>query len=339
MTHTPLMIVGEALGEQEELKNKAFAGPAGSILHGILRQAQIDPREVHMTNVLKFRPRGNKLESCYTGKTEGVEGYRPVAPGKYLHKKYQPELDRLFFEIKAKKPNCIVACGNLALWALCKKSGIKRYRGSPLLTHDGNWKVLPTWNPASIMRQWEIRVVTLADFTKAAREMKFPDLNRPAHYIYRDPTISELWEFYDEYLKDQPFISTDIETKSKQITEVGFATADGKRCLVVPFWSRRHADGNYWPDLETEVEAWRFVRHVCINHKHIGQNFSYDMQYFLRTVGIPVPHFLGDTMLLHHSLQPELEKGLGFLGSIYTNEPSWKFMRTDHAEHYKKGED
>jgi hypothetical protein len=36
-------------------------------------------------------------------------------------------------------------------------------------------------------------------------------------------------------------------------------------------------------------------------------------------------------MLLHHSMQPELEKGLGFLGSVYTDEPSWKFMRTDHS--------
>jgi len=43
-------------------------------------------------------------------------------------------------------------------------------------------------------------------------------------------------------------------------------------------------------------------------------------------------------MLLHHAMQPEMEKGLGFLGSLYTNEPSWKFMRTDH-DNLKKGDD
>jgi hypothetical protein len=32
-------------------------------------------------------------------------------------------------------------------------------------------------------------------------------------------------------------------------------------------------------------------------------------------------------MLLHHALHPESEKGLGFLGSVYTNEASWKLMR------------
>jgi len=32
-------------------------------------------------------------------------------------------------------------------------------------------------------------------------------------------------------------------------------------------------------------------------------------------------------MLLHHALFIELEKGLGFLGSVYTSEARWKFMR------------
>jgi hypothetical protein len=37
-----------------------------------------------------------------------------------------------------------------------------------------------------------------------------------------------------------------------------------------------------------------------------------------------VPSFEDDTMLLHHALYPEMQKDLGFLGSIYTNEASWK---------------
>jgi hypothetical protein len=44
-----------------------------------------------------------------------------------------------------------------------------------------------------------------------------------------------------------------------------------------------------------------------------------------------------DTMLLHHSMYPELPKSLGFLGSIYTNEAAWKLMRRD-AEELKRDE-
>jgi hypothetical protein len=34
-----------------------------------------------------------------------------------------------------------------------------------------------------------------------------------------------------------------------------------------------------------------------------------------------------DTMLLSHSLQPESLKGLGYLGSVFTDEGSWKQER------------
>jgi hypothetical protein len=44
-----------------------------------------------------------------------------------------------------------------------------------------------------------------------------------------------------------------------------------------------------------------------------------------------------DTMLLHHSLQPESLKGLGFLGSLYCDEGPWKHMRAKH-ETIKKDE-
>jgi len=153
-----------------------------------------------------------------------------------------------------------------------------------------------------------------------------------------EPSLADIEEFYHKYLENQPFLSCDIETKGKVITEVGYSTACGTRAIVIPFYSRLASDGCYWPTLSEELRAWRWIRKINAEKPLIGQNFSYDMNYFWRTVGIPCPRFAGDTMLLHHALQPELEKGLGFLGSIYTNEPSWKFMRTDH-DNLKKGDD
>ena len=40
-------------------------------------------------------------------------------------------------------------------------------------------------------------------------------------------------------------------------------------------------------------------------------------------------------MLLHHALQPESPKALGYLGSLYTDEIAWKGMRKQ-AETTKK---
>jgi DNA polymerase len=332
------MIIGEAWGEEEERTGQAFAGMSGSIIKGLLRQVGISLHECYLTNVFNFQLPGNNILNICGLRAEGIPMYRPISKSKYIRVEFLPEIERLWAEIEQTKPNLIIALGNTALWAVCKKSGIKKYRGSPLMSYDGRFKVLPTWNPGAIRKQWELRVVTLADLHKARVESDFPELRRPERFIYMEPTIQDIKDFYRQYLKDQPFISCDVETKEGTITEVGYATADGKHCLVIPFWDRRTGDGNYWTTLAEEREAWSCVRYINTHHKLIGQNFAYDMQYFWRTMGIPCPKFLGDTMLLHHAMQPEMEKSLGFLGSLYTNEPSWKFMRTDHST-LKLGDD
>lgn len=342
-----IMIVGEFLDERSKYRGKAFAGPSEQILHGILKQSGIDARDCYFTNVFNQQPSGNSVKAFCGGKAEAITGYRMLAQNLYVKECYRPELRRLYLEIALQQPNVIIALGNAALWALCKKTGIKKYRGSPLSTFDfseefaaipelasrsprATYKVIPTWAPVSILKQWETRIIALADFSKAKREAEFPEVNRPSHLIYMEPTLQDIEDFYNTFLVGQPFLSCDIETKAKQITEVGYSTADGSRAIVIPFWDRSRADGNYWPDLQSELAAWSWVRRINKEFPLIGQNFGYDMKYFWQTVGIPCPLFAGDTMLLHHSLQPELEKGLGFLASVYTSEPGWKFMRQDH---------
>jgi hypothetical protein len=64
------------------------------------------------------------------------------------------------------------------------------------------------------------------------------------------------------------------------------------------------------------------------------QNGMYDMQYLIR-MGFNLRYAREDTMLLHHSLYPEVQKSLGFLGSIYTNEQSWKLMGRHRATKIK----
>ena len=59
----PLMIVGEAPGDQEDLQGRPFVGPAGQLLHRVMDQAGLDPARVWMTNAVKhfkFTPRGKR---------------------------------------------------------------------------------------------------------------------------------------------------------------------------------------------------------------------------------------------------------------------------------------
>lgn len=66
----------------------------------------------------------------------------------------------------------------------------------------------------------------------------------------------------------------------------------------------------------------------------LAQNGLYDVQYCIRN-GWPVRNFTHDTMLRHHSLYPEMEKGLGFMGTIYTDEQPWKMLRNRHRDQLK----
>jgi uracil-DNA glycosylase len=335
--HRPVLVVGEYWGDDEVQDGKAFGGYKGRLLNALLASAGINPRETYQTSVFNFRPNGGRIEGLCGPKETAIPNYRILAPGKFIQAKYQPDLDLLNETIERVRPNVIIALGNIALWALCKKTGIKKYRGSPLMTHDNKYKVIPSWGPTSVLRQWELRVILMADLNKAGKEAKFKELRRPVRKIHLEPSLQDIDDFYDEYLADEPFVSCDIETKQLTITEVGFSNASGTRAIVIPFYARGKPGKSYWDTAEDEAGAWARVRKICEVKPTIGQNFAYDMTYFWRTVGIPCPLFLGDTMLLHHSMQPEMEKGLGFLGSVYTNEPSWKFMRSDHDQ-LKKGE-
>lgn len=327
VTRPRIAIVGEAWGEQERLQGEPFVGPAGQVLFSMLRAAGLSRRDVYLTNVFNFQPPENKLEYLGAPKAQALEGWPQLSQKLWISKQYQPELDRLFQELSDLRPNVVLALGATPLWALAKQTGIKKFRGTPLMSFDGQFKILPTYHPAAIMRQWKLRPVAIADIQKAVRESASPELARPKRIIHLEPTLADIEDFYHKYIEPAPRISCDIETKQLTITEVGFGTPE--RALVIPFYKRK-GNPNYWPTLSEEVEAWRWIKRILSEKIIDGQNFSYDFQYFWLRMGIPVHRVGDDTMILHHAMYPELEKSLGFLGSIYTDEPSWKFMRTDH---------
>ncbi len=64
----------------------------------------------------------------------------------------------------------------------------------------------------------------------------------------------------------------------------------------------------------------------------------YDIQYCHR-YGLRVNRYAHDTMIRHHALQPEMEKGLGFLASIYTDEAPWKVLRDRNRDNMKIDDD
>ena len=161
---------------------------------------------------------------------------------------------------------------------------------------------------------------------KAKRESLFPEIRRPERLLHLHPTLSDLESFFTEFILPATELSVDIETKGTMITCVGFAPSPS-RAIVVPFFSESQKDGNYWRSSREEYLAWQWIKRA-LRHPAatFGQNFQFDAQHLWRSMGVKCPNFTNDTMLMHHALYPELNKGLGFLASVYTDELSWKFM-------------
>lgn len=323
-----ILLLGEAWGEVEERERKAFVGPTGYLLNQMLATAGLRRSDCHATNVFNLRPPGNKIEALCGEKEDAIEGYPKLAKG-YIRKEFQKELDRLGDEIERYNPNLIVALGNVACWAMLGKTTIKNLRGTvhlSTLTISG-YKVLPTYHPAAIFRQYSLKPTVILDLGKAKHEASSPLIHRPVRTIWIEPTLEDLYEFDRRYIQSCERLSVDIETYSDCITCIGFAPREDI-ALVIPFPGFQRARADYWPSLGTQRKVYHFIKEVLGRPvPKIFQNGLYDVAFLLRAWGIGVKGVGHDTMLLHHALQPESLKSLGYLGSIYTSEGPWKQMR------------
>jgi len=323
---TKLAVVGEAWGQHEEEQGQPFVGPSGRLLNSFLSAAGISRHECLVSNVFNLRPKpSNDIMNLCGPKDEGIPGYPALIKGKYVHAKYHKEVLRLYDELRSAKPTLILALGATACWALLRQTGIKNLRGTPIQSPFG--KVFPTYHPAALMREYKLRPIFFADLHKARKELEFPEIRRPQRSIWIEPCLTDMARFEVEHINPSPNLSIDIETIGNQIKCIGFSPRPDIS-LVVPFFDTSKPDWNYWPSHATEVAAWEWVKRICALRKRVvGQNFLYDAHFLWRQYGIAVPSMTDDLMLCHHAHQIELPKDLGFLGSIYSSEQSWKLMR------------
>jgi uracil-DNA glycosylase len=337
-----VVIVGEAPGEREEKWGVPFVGATGDLLKQLLQESGFDPSSCYYTNVFMDRPPNNLLGAfCVKGEEAKEEAvslgwpsypFESLSQGLYIKPYYCLELLRLKEEIEEVNPNLVIALGNTAIWALLGTTGINKWRGAISPGHLTKHKVLPTFHPAMIFRAWHQRVVVLMDLIKAKHESSFPEIRYTPRELWVSPTLQDLQIFYEKIQSSQA-IAVDIEThtfKSKGrfypfISMVGFAISPFQ-AFCIPFIK---PDGShYWSTLEEEQQAWDWVQEIMnLPQPKILQNGAgFDIHHLYRN-GIAVWHYDRDTMVKHHALYLGMQKGLGFMGSIYANEGPWKQYR------------
>ena len=145
------LVVGEAPGEQEDLRGEPFVGPAGKLLDNMLRAIGLDrQRKVYIANVLKCRPPGN----------------RNPDPAEVAQ--CEPFLRR---QVELLQPRIILAMGRFAVHSLLGstepigrlRGRVHRYQGVPLVV---------TYHPAYLLRNLPEKAKAWADLCLALEQLR-----------------------------------------------------------------------------------------------------------------------------------------------------------------------
>lgn len=324
-----IAFVGEAPGISEVEKGIPLVGASGNVFNSMLRTANLDRSEFHITNVFDEKLPDNEVSNWTAPTAEAKAGsfddIPPIGSLGYLRPEFRHHLTRLADELADVNPTVIVPLGGPALWAFTGDAGISSQRGAiqPAKYIRPGTKLLPTFHPAFVIRQWKFFSVVTADIIRAYREGAYSEIRLPKRELTIEPSIHEFRDYVPSLLASDS-LSVDIETGWGQITCIGFAPT-AERAITVPFVDIRAANKSFY-SVADEVEAWKLVKLVLENPvPKLGQNFgAYDAYWILDKMGIAPRNYLHDTRLIHHNLYPELPKDLEFMGSSYTEQGAWK---------------
>jgi len=156
-----IMLIAQAPGENENREGKMFIGPSGKVLDELMRMANIDRKEIYMTNLIKCmlpkyrKPKQDEIEICskYLNEEIGLINTKILIPlgyyaTKYIFEKYaillpsRPEFHKVYGKI--------FLAGNKKIFPLqhpaavlynnsLKEEIIKKYRTMKVLLIDCKW--------------------------------------------------------------------------------------------------------------------------------------------------------------------------------------------------------
>ena len=143
--HPPVMLIGEAPGEQETLQGRPFVGKAGKNLDGFLEAVNLRREDIYISNVVKVRPTKISAKGSVSNRPPNREELLLFTP-------------YLLEEILLVQPGVIVTLGNVALRALMgQQAVIGAMHGQAVQTTVCHEKqsmdvpVFPLYHPASVI--------------------------------------------------------------------------------------------------------------------------------------------------------------------------------------------
>ncbi len=326
-----IMICGEAWGADEERAGIPFVGASGQELNRMLHESGILRSECYVSNVVNARPPNNDIGAWVALKKKDITQQHVPLRDKFVLPIVKQGYEMLLAEISVVQPNCIIAFGNLAMWALTGNWGVTKWRGSTLLHKESGAKVLVTIHPAAVLREWSWRAVVVNDLRRAARQLQNRDMPSVAWKLQVAPSFPQVKEILLFLLATLDagvslWIDLDLETRVGHIACCGISWSS-EDALCIPFITRTNKEG-YW-SLEEETWIVWMLRKILV-HKNVkvrAQNGLYDAQYVFRHWGFVFRH-VQDTMISQHAIFSDMPKSLAFQASMYSGD-HYQFWKED----------
>ena len=135
----PLMLVGEAPGDREDLSGRPFVGPAGLLLDRALAEAGLDRDAVYVTSAVKHfhYERSGKMRLHRKPRAGHVQACRPWLQG----------------ELQSVRPRVVVCLGGTAAQAVLGETVQTLSVRGRVRTLDSGARLLITVHPAWVLRQ------------------------------------------------------------------------------------------------------------------------------------------------------------------------------------------
>lgn len=275
-----VLIIAEAPGATEDLKNTQLIGDAGKVLRRALAELGVDlDRDCRKTNAVRCRPPENR---------------RP------LPQEITACAPHIWNEIKEHPPKVIILLGDVALRSFLLgrwvPKSIGQFRGFTIPDQKAGCWVLATFHPSYILRSQQGREIRgKATMMTSPEELIFKqDLARAIGMVNERFPIAPTPQWVEDWtIKQGDETAIDYETtglrpyrKGHRIVSLGLS--DGKWMFALPMsldFARK------W---KLSLQAPRLLK--------IAHNMKFEHQWAAHCLGVETQGWIWDTMIAAHVL-------------------------------------
>lgn len=146
----PLMIVGEAPGEQEDIKGIPFCGRSGQLLQNLLASYGFGDNDYHICNIAKCRPPQNRRPTA-----EEIKACKPLLAEQFM----------------LVRPKVILLCGSTAYEGFFGDKPVMRDVRGKFIEKNGYY-IMTTYHPAFALRNPKNKMPIYEDMGKVRAKLE-----------------------------------------------------------------------------------------------------------------------------------------------------------------------